>query len=90
VARDSKHHLDQHHADMYAMLQMQRRLIAVLREALIYGVSNDWLDRAKMLIEVAEIRADIMKITDRSENENQNHRTRDTVRLDRTDRALMR
>jgi len=54
--------LDQHHADMYAMLQMQRRLIAVLQEALVYGVSNDWLDRANMLIVDAEFCTDFMKI----------------------------
>ena len=53
---------NQHHADIYVMLQMQRRLIAVLREALIYGVSNDWLDRANMLIVDAEFCTDFMKI----------------------------
>ena len=54
--------LDQHHADMYAMLQMQRRLIAVLQEALIYGVPKDWIDRAITLIVDAEFCTDFMKI----------------------------
>ena len=85
MARDSVRRLDQHHADMYAMLQMQRRLIAALQEALDCGVSEDWAIRTFPLITEAEFRADIMNITDRSGNENQSHRTRDTVRLDRAD-----
>jgi len=77
--------LDQHHADMYTMLQMQRRLIAALQEAFDFGISDDWINRATTLIVDAKVRADIMNITDRSGNENQSHRTRDTVRLDRAD-----
>ena len=77
--------LTQHHADMYAMLQMQRRLIVALQEAVFYGISDDWIDRTITLIVDAKVRADFMKITDRSGNENQSHRTRDTVRVDRSD-----
>ena len=56
--------LDQHHADMYAMLQMQRRLIAMLQEAVFYGISDEWIDRTITLIVDAKVRADIMKITE--------------------------
>ena len=85
MARDSVRRLDQHHADIYVMLQMQQRLIAALQEAVFYGISDEWIDRTITLIVDAKVRADIMNITDRSGNENQNHRTRDTVRLDRAD-----
>jgi hypothetical protein len=64
VARDSKRHLDQHHADIYVMLQMQQRLIAALQEAVFYGISDDWIDRTITLIVDAKVRADIMKITE--------------------------
>jgi hypothetical protein len=46
--------LDQHHADMYTMLQMQSRLIAALQEAFDYGISDDWINRTALLIEVAK------------------------------------
>ena len=36
---------NQHHADIYVMLQMQQRLIAALQEAVFYGISDDWIDR---------------------------------------------
>ena len=42
--------LDQHHADMYALLQMQQRLIGLLREALLYAPSDAWLERAVQMI----------------------------------------
>ena len=64
MARDSARRLDQHHADMYAMLQMQQRLIAALQEAVFYGISDDWIDRTITLIVDAKVRADIMKITE--------------------------
>ena len=85
MARDSVRRLDQHHADIYVMLQMQQRLIVALQEAVFYGISDDWIDRTITLIVDAKVRADIMNITDRSGNENQSHRTRDTVRVDRAD-----
>jgi hypothetical protein len=59
--------LDQHHADMYAMLQMQQRLIGLFREALPYVPPDAWLERAVQMITDVEIRAYIMKITERSE-----------------------
>jgi hypothetical protein len=37
--------LDQHHADIYAMLQMQKRLIAALREALPWVPSDEWVEQ---------------------------------------------
>jgi hypothetical protein len=63
--------LDQHHADIYVMLQMQRRLIAALQDALVGGTSDDWIERTIMLIAEAEFRTDFLKITDRSGYENQ-------------------
>ena len=59
--------LDQHHADMHAMLQMQQRLIGLFREALPHVPPDAWLERAVQMITDAEIQADIMKITKRSE-----------------------
>ena len=55
---------NQHHADIYVMLQMQQRLIAALQEAVFYGISDDWIDRTITLIVDAKVRADIMKITE--------------------------
>jgi len=53
---------NQHHADIYVMLKMQQRLIAAPQEAVFYGISNDWIDRANMLIVDAEFCTDFMKI----------------------------
>ena len=55
---------NQHHADIYVMLQMQQRLIAALQEAVFYGISDDWIDRTITLIVDAKVRADFMKITE--------------------------